>query len=387
MLIISLIAFIILPILSIILLIIGATYSKKYRMIYMIGIAFVLAIIAYKYIPTFEYDLYRHHLEMDKLRLMNFSRVLKYAISEVEILRIMIMYIISKFNNNNILQFIIAFCGYTIIFFMITDYAKRKNIKRWVVLLCSIYLVFTLNYIYFISGLWNYIAMIIFALGVYIEYILKKTKWYLYALYLITPFIHISMLFVIVLKVLCKIIAKDRVNLKSFIIISIMMIGIPIFISIISKYSSIPILSYLVRMYQSYFINGSKYDYLHRGNKVIVAIIDFIIYLYAFYCVRKKANEPIYNIAIIFFVSTLILMISSSVFIRFIFLAQLIGLPILMNYLNNVKLNKTDSIISFGIMLYILVLIMQRINYIKSFNYGNLFDNGMTSNIVTIFKN
>lgn len=387
MLVISALEMIFLPIVSIVLLIIGMIYSKKYRMIYMIGIAFLLAVIAYKYNPTFEYDLYKHHLGVDQLRMMNFGSMLQYAISEIEVIKIFIMYIVAKLNNNDILQFLIAFLGYTVIFFMICDYAKRNKIKRCVVLLTTIYIVFSLNYIHFISGLWNYFAMILFSLGIYLEYVVKKHRVFAYLLYAIVPFIHISMLFAIILKILCQMVAKNKINIKSMLIVSIVIIAPSIMISLINKYVNIPVLSYLVKMYESYFVNGSEFDHLHKGKKVIEAVVHVMIYIYAYIIIHKKKEEGIYQISIIYFVTTLLLMSSAGVFIRFIFLGQLIGIPLLMEYFNQASLDKADAIVISCTIIFIVILIIQRVQYITSFDFGNLFTiDGVTSNIVTIFN-
>lgn len=384
---ISVLELVLLPILSSILLIIGMTYSKKYRMFYMIGIAFLLAIMAYKYNPTFEYDLYRHHLGVNQLRMMDFGTMLQYAISEIEIVKVFISYVVAKLNNNDILQFAISFLGYATIFFMIYDYSKRNEMKRWVVLLTTIYIVFSLNYIHFISGLWNYFAMILFSLGIYMEYVMKKHKILAYILYAIVPFIHISMLFAIVLKILCQTAAKNKINIKSILIISSIIVGPSIIISVVSKYINIPVLSYLVKMYESYFINGSEFDYLHKGKKIIEAIVHVIIYIYAYIVMHKKKKEGIYHIPIIYFITTLLLMTSAGVFIRFIFLGQLIGMPLLMEYYNQAKIDKIDAIVISCTIIFITILIVQRIQYITSFDFGNLFTmDGLTSNIVTIFK-
>ncbi len=388
MLILSSIGIMILPILSSILLLIGVIYSEKHRMIYMTGIAFILAIIAYRYIPSVEYDLYRHHLGVDRLKLMEFSSVLQYAISEFEIIKVFIMYVVAKLNNNDILQFMVSFLGYTMILFMIYDYTKRNNMNRWVMLLTMLYMLISLNYIHFISGLWNLLAMIIFALGIYMEYIMKKTKIISYILYVIAPFIHISMLLPIFIKILCNLIAKNKINIKSIIIISIIVVGPPLLASIFNRYINIPGITQLMKMYEGYFINGAELDSsLHKTPRMLIeAATNFIIFGYAFIFMYKKKENCMYDLSAIYFITTILLTINAGIFIRFIFLSQLIGIPLIMDYFSNVKINKIDSIVVYCIIIFVSIVGIQRIKYTSSMDFGDLFTDGLTSNIITVFR-
>lgn len=385
---INLALFILIPVLSIFILIFSIGITKKNRLIIFLLMAGILAIVAFYFNPRVEYDLYRHHKKMEIIRQYNFNEVKEFFVknNEVEPLRILVMYLVSQATtNNNILQLIITFIGYSIIFYMINDYAKIKNIKNWIVLFTTIFIFFSLYYVDFISNLWNHLAIIIFSLGIYLEYIKKKNKKICYLLYIITPLLHISMIIPLVLKIVFSYIYKEKINKLNIIILFIILIVPFTLINILPNITDNYIILSIVKMYNNYFIEADKYETIYGGKNLILTISQLIIYAYILF--KTKEREKINNIAILYLLSVILLVIDAQIFSRFVFLIQLISIPILDNYLND--LNNKNIINKLFIVLLVIFTITLGILRIRNFinlnlDFNNIFDKKITSNLFYI---
>lgn len=389
MLAITTIIFGIVPIISIPLLILGICCSEKYRMVYLIYFAFILGIIAYYWVPPIDFDLYRYHIALDNFKKINFNTFWEIYGSKKEIISNLLFYIVSKFENNNLLQFITTFIGYGIIFYIISDYCKQKKYSNIIFVISFLYVVASLRYLNFISGIRNTLAVIIFGLGIYLEYVKKGKKIICNLIYISTIFIHISSLLLVALKLVYTYIFKEKIDIKNIIITAIIFLSPQILLTIITKISNIAIFSNLNNMYISYFINGSTYEALTGGSILYLNIIKATFCLLIVYILRYKCNEKenkINNFILLLVVVLLAITVQSKEFIkRFIFLAELLNSLIIMDCYSkstkNIKL-----ILIFGVLMFSILMLYLQIKGYITLNFGNLFSNNIANNIFTIFK-
>ena len=202
--------FLIYPILTIPLIIIGSIKDKKHRIIYMMLLAFDLALISLHLDPSkYGLDLNVYFSTMDIMKQMRLESFLQTYVTQKEFLTNILFYIYASLGNYNLWTFTVTFLCYGIFFYILTDYAKVKDIsnKNYIVIMVVSLLFY--NNLYAITGLRNSLAMMIFLLAVYVEYFKEKKNILWKILYIIPCFIHMSMAIGVVLR-LCMIFYKNK---------------------------------------------------------------------------------------------------------------------------------------------------------------------------------
>lgn len=378
--------FCIVPMISVPLLILGACCNKKNRIVYLILLAFILAIIAYHWIPNKEFDLYRYYMILNRMRTIGFTDFITKYINQKEIISNFLFFIISRLTtNNSMLQFITTFIGYVIMFYILEDYAKNKKNSNIIFTITFFYIISSFRYLTFISGIRNTLAIMIFALGMYLEYIKKVKRWKCNLLYFSTIFIHISSLLIFVLKIIYTYIFKEKIDMKKIIIISIVFLIPDILLNVINKFSTISIFSNLQKMYIAYFINGSQFDAITGGNILIMNIVRAFFCILIYYLYKEK-NNKLNNYVLILLIVLIAITFQSKEFIRrYVFLGEILSMPMLMDCYE--KVNKKIKItLICGIMLFSILLFYLQIKGLFELNFGNLFSEQLLANIFTIFN-
>lgn len=383
------VVFLVVPIISVPLLIIGACYDKKYRMIYLLFLSFVLAIIAYNWLPSKEYDLYRYHLILDKMRNIDFKNFLDIYITQKEIISNFLFYLISKLSeNNSMLEFIITFMTYGIIFYIVQDYAKIQKYNNLIFIISLLYIISSIRYLSLISGIRNMFAVVIFALGIYLEYVKKDKKWKCNILYISTIFIHISSLLVVAIKFIYTYIFKEKINIGKIILIGGLFLLPEVLFTIIERFGDISIFTNIQKMYIAYFINGEQFDSLTGGNILLMNILRAVlcILIYILYKNKDKDNK-LNNYTFLLLIVLITITTQSKEFIkRYIGLCEILSMPMLMDYYSKSCKNTKIIIIMLSIMISALFIYLQ-IKGLITLDFGNLFTGEqLISNVYTIFN-
>lgn len=343
------------PILSLIYNLFCFIFIKNYRKLFAILLSISISSIAYVWNPAENYDLYHWHLEMLKFSNNNFKYLIETIKNNFEPLNYFLKYIFSKTGNFNLIQAFVSFFGYFEILWIIQDYSKKKNISIFSVSLVTGFILSTIQFVNFISGLWFIFAIINFSTGIYLEYFCNNKKLALIFI-VITPLIHISTIYVILVYILAHI--KSDKKIKSFLLVVLicsMFVGN--IIVFIDKMINNNIVHYIRHLYDTYFLQGSQYDYLHSGKNFIFSMFRLVFVLLSVYIVEKKTNVKLNRkyllIVSIFCVSTLVIIFSSKIYIRYAILVSIIGIPILLELFNK-KITKNLSLM---IMFYIIILL------------------------------
>lgn len=382
--IISILATIFLPIISVFINIANFILIKKERKIYALLAAFSLGLVAYTWKPAMAYDLYRWQQEIRIFSYSDFSAVIQRVITDLEPLNYSIKYIISKTGNFNLVQFFISFIGYYEILWIIADYSQNKKINILPFTIGTLFILLSLKYIDFISGLWFNFAIINFALGIYLDYT-KNTKKIHWIFYLISVLTHISTIFILLMLIISKTIKTE--NYKKIIavtfIISLLLGPILLFLD---THINMYIIHYISRLYNSYFINGDRYDYLHAGTNLLFAVVRLLITLTIFYNERKNLKE--YNPKLIIFIlltsaSTSAILFHAKVYIRFIFFIQLSAIPIFFSFLSKKNTYFKTLIIS-SIVLFSALLIRIQYNQMKSSELLKCINYNLNKNVFNL---
>ena len=358
--------------------------AKKNSVLYSLLLGITLVIIAYYFIPPQDYDLYRHHLIVENY----IGKDLTYFISSLklidrEFLPLLISYIISFTKNVDILQFFITAIGYTIIFYIIHDYRKNTSINIFSFIIITLFTFFGFNALNFISGLWNYIAIILFSLALYLDYIKKYNKKICYLLYFIALLFHNSMIFPTIILIIYKIF-KNKLNLKSIIISILICIAPSFLLTLINSLVNIQFFQKIEQLYNAYFQNNYMYNF-YGGTPLLIEITKLIVIIVCL-LIQKERNK-IDNInGFIILLSTCILSVlpQSIVMIRFIMLLQFIGIVPMIDAFK--KFTKLRLLIIFGIIILTLIYFVYMYMLFKNQDFGTLFNYGIFKNIITIFR-
>ena len=133
--------------------------KNKLGIIYSILLGFMFGILAYYFNPPENYDLFRLKLIVSELVNLNFNEVLTLTkVSDLEFIPMIYSYLISLTHNFNLLQFFVVTLGYSILFYMLYDYRKVSELDTLSFIAVVLFTIFGFNTLYFISGLYNYIA-------------------------------------------------------------------------------------------------------------------------------------------------------------------------------------------------------------------------------------
>lgn len=381
------IIFAFIPIMGLMLSIIGYIINdnRKSNIIYSFLIALFLGLIAYNFNPPKDYDLFRHHLVVENLIGKNFNYFFKYSkIVDLEQFPLLICYLVGKTKQINLLQFIIVTIGYFIIFYLLGDYKIDKKIKPLLFILLSSFTFFSFNALNFLSGLWYYLAVIIFSLAFYFDYIKEKNKIFCYVLYLLAFLLHNSMLFPLAILIIYKIF-KNKLNIK-ILIITILIFLLPTFIlEFVNSILNISVLKTIERTFNSYFFNNSQMYKFYGGKVFIIEIMKSLIILISI-CMQsnRKKITGINGFIILLFISMIVMLLKSIVMLRFVMLIGFLGIIPLFDTFNNLTKNKV-----FLIILIFILLIIYFSYFIKLFRYqdfGNLFSEKIVHSIIYYFN-
>ena len=387
---IALIGFLILPVLGFFIALIGYFFDRKISnkknkkgSIYSLIIAIFIGIVAFNYNPHMDYDLYRHHQIVKKMENQDVIEYKKY--NNIEIMPYLISKFVAKTGNEDLLQFIVLTLGYFLLFYIINDYSTEKKISKFELLIIVLFTFFGFNVLNFLSGLWNYVAILIFSFSFYMDYYKKKNKIICNILYMVSFLFHNAMIFPIAFLIIFKI-SKNKFNIKT-VVTSLIFLSMPLaIIDFGSQYLNLPILQDLRRMYIAYV---SKNLYMHRFYGKIVVFIEISKLVIVILAIlddwrKNKAISSVNGYILLLSICILVLMPSLIVSIRFIMIIQIIGLIPIMNFLEG-KLNKNKLLFIMIMALLTIIYIAYFLVQFKNQNFSNFISEGIFKNIVQIF--
>lgn len=381
--IVTLIIFLISPIIATLLSVLGLIFGNiRYQKIYIFIISFALAIIAFYYNPTSTEDLYRHHLDVIKFSTYSDIMIFEALTTSTEQLSFIVKYLVSLTGNINYLQFIVTFISYYIIFYIVCDSAKINKATKLEFLIVSSFTVLSFSYLTICSNLWSTLGLLMFSLGIHFEYVKKHMKIFAYILYISSIFIHTSLIFALSLIILFKLL-RQKANIKIFYILFVTFLLLGPLITFLSTNIDVALVKEIGNFYNNYFLNNEDFAYLHTSSVVLLYLSKLVPYLLIYMFFRKERTKES-DLSFVFLIAILGLLPSSTFSIRFIPVVQLSGVMMLYRFMNTA--NKDFKILLMIIMVG-LTSILGIYQYIQlNDRFGvNIKEIGL-KNIVTIFK-
>lgn len=378
---------IIFPIYSIPFSFIGSIIDRKNRFIYLVELSIGLAFLAYCWKPNNIYDLYVWQNEAVKLSQMNYKQFIEYLSSNTELINLLVKYIVGKIGNVSLLQLFVVASGYINIFYMLYDSCKEQQIKKMGYIITLIYIIVSLLYLNFISGLFYTWAITILALGIYLYYF-KKKKILPMLLLIISILVHTSMIFPIIVFIMF-VLSKSKINYKSLIIILILSVSPKVILPALSKYTNIAIFNEINIMYNGYFLMD-VYNKMNSGG-LMVANLLMSIPIYLIYFVNHKKIDKLGNLSILLNIITWLLYLTAPIFVRYIYLTVLLFMPSFENYFDSASdsMAQTNNkqIIFFIICLIECILIFYQIYLLKDIEIFKIIVDNSYKPILFIFFN
>ena len=373
------IIFFIFPILSIPFCIIGIFFDKNNRFKYCILLTVCLSIISYYMVPDTTDDLYRNQLQTQVYKDYDIHTIL---FDNTEQIRILIQLLFGKIGNVDLLQAIGVFIHYILIFYILCDCQKKYELKMSYFVIIFLFTILSFILVNIAGNLWNPIAISVFAFVVYLEYCKGKNKILCNILEILTILIHSSMIFPIIIKIIFEV-SKCKINKIAVISVVLVLFFIEVIFNFLTRFSNIPIISEILSFYNTYFLNSEGWGYLHTTT-LLLTYFTIIIPFLLIYILLYKKRDYISDFTFLTTISTIVLFFNTTFAIRFIPLIQLLGIPIIFDFLKNSK-KKTNRYI---ILFYMFGIIFGYIyyQYIKTMDYSfGTFEEKMFSNIYSIF--
>lgn len=295
----------------------------------------IMGFLAYHFVPDSNYDLVRHRKVAESMEFVesvdDFEGVSKTT--DLEIIPRLYSLAIAKIGDYDLLQFFVVVVGYTALAYILLDYRKESKLNWCRFLALFILAIFGQSMLFYFSGLYNYLAINLFALACYLDYMKDKKKM-AFVVYLLSPFVHGSMLLPLGLTFLLKI-RKNRISVKFFIAL------------VIALFAFEPILGFVADLFDIEFLNAAKNTYssyvLYNGNVIkyydgfymFMTVSKIILVLIACWLQRGVERTAVLrNLTYLLTTATAILSLSSVTITRFSSLILFIAVPIINDAMN-----------------------------------------------------
>ena len=294
--------------------------------------ALILAIMGFFYVPSESADLSRI---WDTMRLFSNSSIKElseFALSTNIPTFYFFIHVISWTNLYNLLPAIVAFIFYINSFYIIKDYAKKKNFtSKTIALTIFVFMCFG-QFLQVISGIRSLLAFSIIARCVYNEYIndksiLKNIIWYMLAATLHPAALAIILIHLMITLIISGKISKFKKLLTLLIILLMLIFGQAYLNEMISAANS--------------YLTEDSYSYIWE---YIMAIAYLFLLAVTMINVNKDtlASNTYKKYIIVFSVITCIFISVYSIFQRYTVFISILASPLFMEAINKYESNTID---------------------------------------------
>jgi len=302
---------------------------KKKHIIIPLTIALVLAILAYLFRPRYGYDIYEYYTWMDKMITFNKTDLINYIFHRGEFIIMGYMYFIALIGNYHLFQFFTTFCFYFIMFYIIFDYAKIKNIATKHLILVFILFCSLLKFVLVVSSRYT-LAYSIFCFAIYLEYIKGKKNFLTKFLYIIPIFIHTSGTILLLFR-LILLIKEKKMRITCLMVICLITFLPNFLISFLSNFNN-PIVDFFNERIIMYLINGDAKLTIQYIFRIIQTILIFTLSIITYKNSIQKINKPYYHIFHAICIFSIFIIGHKTLYLRFVDLILFLFPVILIDY-------------------------------------------------------
>lgn len=278
-------------------------FNKKKFKLYCLLASLSLGLLAYNYKPTIAGDLYRHYIMLEEFKMYGFNYILKTHYFRDTPTFAVYAYLISLLSKKEFLPMITTFIVYFLPFQVINKICLKYKIRKNYRFISLFFLMSTLSYLSVIGGIRNMLAFSIFSFYMYEELYEKRNKKICYLGYLISLFIHSSVIILLVIKMI-PILKKKWIIFISLIFMS-WPLHLKLIMKLLEKFNGIPIFLMISKQINGYFLKeggGTQYVYSVAFIRSLTLIIIIILLLSVFFKKRIQIEKYInfYSILVCF---------------------------------------------------------------------------------------
>lgn len=381
-----LVVFIANPIIASVLSILAFIYDTKHYKVYSFIMSFTVGLLAYHMVPQSNFDILRIQADITGLSQVKYYGLKPFLIQSPEPARFLLDFFVYNLNNKYLIQLFSVWLGYFLIFFMIGDYAFRHKIGKASKAIVLTYIVSGFSAIYFFSGIYNYLAMILFSFAFYRDIYQRKSKYTTYLLYLLSPLLHNAMALPLLILFLYKL-ASEKFKASILFVLCICMVYIATPISLFSdKFSYLAIFSQYQAIIASYLGQPQRIDVVTQYTTTVLMLEISKIIVTAFlafsYLKSKNDNHKKSSSFIIYLISSiLVLSLSTPISLRFILIASLVGIPMLLEIVNKILAEKKYTFVIALLALSIMLIAYQQKLFLKVNYPSYIFSNNAINSL------
>lgn len=304
----------------------------------------LIATIAYFFLPNDNYDLVRHWEVVNRFKdVESFDAFLRVSNScDLEVLPQVYSFVIAKIGDYHLLPAILALLGYSPLFYMMIDYKNRIKIPTFKFIGVMLVMIFGQHMLFYFSGLYNYFAINMFAFAIYMDYVVGK-RIFPWIVYLLSPFMHISMLLPLALMIIAKLM-KNKITLRFVAIFALFFALFSWIMNYTIDITNIEFLSAVKATFDSYVAHNTSLMSLYDGFYLYMSVTKIGLAVLACYSIRKNNQYGNLSLYIYFLAAIVIVLSVSSIAItRLSSLILFISLPIIMDVVNDgIKKERTS---------------------------------------------
>lgn len=341
--------------------------TNKTIIISLVAVMISMIILGIRQIPPTSFDLYRYFLEMDYIRSLDFTEIMKITFSNVNFIWAIfesLVAIISR-NNNIIFLFSIPLTVIPFIYILLNSKKEYNLTSRQIIILIFSYFAIV-NVTHIMSGIRNALAISTFSLGMYLELFKNKRKGYIF--YILSMLIHPMVIIFLAFRVLSKFIYKIKfeVRIGHLLVLCWSLFSKAILYVLKFCLSVLPL-----GMLKLYVEKLNTEIYLNMGidyRIVALELIQIIVFIILIYRVIKNKKDFDNKLFIFYYIGFFIVgsLTMPTIFTRTRFIFAYF-LPILLGYTNIMQLSdkqkNTTKILEHSMLILAIIINIYYIYY------------------------
>lgn len=349
--------------------------NKSERNYYILMFSIALGMVAFYIEPIRELDLYRYFNQMDLMKQLDFFEFISEYIFKPELLSNLIFFFVAKMEDYGLLAMLSTIISYYLVTKCVLDYSNKKNMKLIEKLVVLVLLLSVMTFTHFATRIRNNVAIVICAYAFYREYVEGKNNLLTKVLYVLPCFIHTSMLFGVIIRLILFLRGK-YLRVVLIIIILILFLGINYITVIGEVLSNFAMFSNYDTKISAYIINNAEYE--PTNVKVKFAFMLFMLFNIIYMIKKynyKKENKNYVKIVLTIDLIMISLVQYNDIFLRFFYLALFINIKLFIDTIKTLK-GKDEKFVYYIILLLLTAahLYLQKTSF-ADLQFPELFDN------------
>lgn len=265
---------------------------KKIIIYYFIIAAFALSVLAFFYSPTQYADLFHHYLMLDEFKFYGWNYVVDTHYFQRQPIFAVYAYLISFFPFKGFLPAITVFLAYLFPFILINKISIKYNIKKEIIVLSFLFILFTMSYLGVMGGIRNMLAFSLFGYTLYSDLVEKKNKIICFTIYIALCLFHSSIVILVVFRLLVAL-TKKRLSFFFLLVVSLLWPLLSLYIiKILGLLKGVVFFSFLQEQVEGYINGGTQFVYSTASIRLLSLISIFSCLIFCIFMQKYIKDYP-----------------------------------------------------------------------------------------------